>query len=852
MSIAKTGGTFLDSEVMQILEKVAIKRGLITPEPMEKTASAPKPLKATSDVHTDLISLVDSLRERGYEHEASALEDKIYVYKMAKDQYKKLCDEELVDSAHPEGDAEVAPSKEDYGKVETITSAQKKILDKVRKMPTGKLASMAAQMSAILKTAEDVDIDQVKAVLKDTVYQILQTEEVDNVVWGPDLDEWYATDNGEAEHIATMARAPVHDFILKKKEDFGVDPAELLDLIKLQALKYYTQKGPWGDLVENDVIDFKALLSAMFGGKIPLLSLTTAIKEKAKKKEEGAGSGKPARTHGVSADGLKKILRQMRILITDPDTDEDNRSVAEGAEKYLTNLINAVEQSKGLIRLSAVLQKLMPKIDFEGKSIYAIQGVLNRDAQKMQQWLDIIKKKSSRHDVLKKLSQWEPPKSDKKTDDKKPSQQADYLGIKIQQELKVLADAYEKRGGKADYTSQMRDTGAPGYGSQVAEALSYAEKVRQETGAKDLPVIEQQRSAATLANLQKLRAHIESGKGQLGQASSVIGEYIKESGEKIPVAKSDILSAWHFYNWAVENGELPYEDYNGEAAVNLQAFTKVITDVKNNALVQVQNAKDREEKRAKLYFVKAMNHVGTSYYRAAVAAGALKQGPDGKQPETMRVSDLKTTGAPRSSGVGGMGQPGQGGAGPFGMIAVNEAGQLASPVQVQFIDMNSPGSIGAGFPAKDFPPITRYLDLGNSYWWGTDMPETDVLDFYNWETADAQSIAGSMFTSANSWPQHIRNAVGQRLQENAQLIAKNPGIANQLYDEATKMAFYDFLRRLKAKISDVRAKYTDSIENPQVRQKLVPRSNKDAQAWIRTLNAKMDQLQRGGRTRRRY
>ena len=276
MTIAKYAASLGSSEVMRSLERVALKKGMLQlDDPIVKSAAKKEAYEASGDLQADMLKLASGLRKRGYEKEANDLEDKIFNYKRAACEWYDVTGEEgedLIDFAHPDGDVTIGDSE--YGKVETIVSTQKKIRKMLEKTPTGKYAAVqdVARALGLVKEAGMPNLGQVHATLKEVVYAMLITEEVDNVIWG-NQDEWYATDAGEAEHIAIMARSSVHSFIEQKQADFGVDGTELLKLIKQQALKYYTQKGPWGDLVVDDVINFKYLLDSMYSEEgIPLLS----------------------------------------------------------------------------------------------------------------------------------------------------------------------------------------------------------------------------------------------------------------------------------------------------------------------------------------------------------------------------------------------------------------------------------------------------------------------------------------------------------------------------------------------------------------------------------------------------
>lgn len=158
MVIAKNNKNFLDSEIMRSLEKVALKKGLIKADDLEKTASVKEEknkLELTKDLHNNLISLAVGLKDKGYEKEYNNLIDRIFIHKQAEAHLYRVFDEDgedLLDFAHPEGDAQVMPGE--YGMVETLSSAQKKTIDKVNKVPTGKYAAIDPVVSMSLSFGE--------------------------------------------------------------------------------------------------------------------------------------------------------------------------------------------------------------------------------------------------------------------------------------------------------------------------------------------------------------------------------------------------------------------------------------------------------------------------------------------------------------------------------------------------------------------------------------------------------------------------------------------------------------------------------------------------------------------------
>jgi len=149
---------FSDSEVMRELEKQELKKD--DPTKIVKCASQTVEYSPSNDLFQDIVSLARGLRTNGYVKEAESLETKLFIYKTAETHLYKVFEEEgedLINFSHQDGDVEVAPSKEGYGKVETLTSQQKKIHDVVNKKPTGKLAGGnpdGVKKSGLGKTAD--------------------------------------------------------------------------------------------------------------------------------------------------------------------------------------------------------------------------------------------------------------------------------------------------------------------------------------------------------------------------------------------------------------------------------------------------------------------------------------------------------------------------------------------------------------------------------------------------------------------------------------------------------------------------------------------------------------------------
>jgi hypothetical protein len=157
VGIAKKSGSVLESEVYREMERQAVRKGFFKPsdERMVKMASQQvgikKEAKASGDLMVDVAVLAENLRERGFMKRAEELEKKLVLFKQAEVHMYHVHDEEgedVLNWAHREGDVEIVPAQEGRGRVETVQSAAKKILEIVRKQPSGKVSNASLRKSA--------------------------------------------------------------------------------------------------------------------------------------------------------------------------------------------------------------------------------------------------------------------------------------------------------------------------------------------------------------------------------------------------------------------------------------------------------------------------------------------------------------------------------------------------------------------------------------------------------------------------------------------------------------------------------------------------------------------------------
>jgi hypothetical protein len=146
------------SEVYRELERQAVRKGHFKPTEEDQVKLAAQEIKTpkmTGDLVGDIGVLALELRTKGYVKQAEDLEQKLVLYKQAEVHMYNVHDEkgeDVLNFAHKDGDIEIVPAQEERGKVETVQSAAKKILEVVQKQPTGKVGSKTGGMR---KTAQE-------------------------------------------------------------------------------------------------------------------------------------------------------------------------------------------------------------------------------------------------------------------------------------------------------------------------------------------------------------------------------------------------------------------------------------------------------------------------------------------------------------------------------------------------------------------------------------------------------------------------------------------------------------------------------------------------------------------------
>lgn len=152
-----------DSIIGRSYVKIAQEKGWIQEEPLKKEASAPD-FQPTHNLMENILKLCQGLRQSGFGKYAEELESKFVQFKQANCHYDVSGEsgEDLIHAAHPKGSHKLDGVDSDEGVIETVLDQHMKILEKIQKMPHGKLSTAAEVIDAVktILGQEKKSIDQ--------------------------------------------------------------------------------------------------------------------------------------------------------------------------------------------------------------------------------------------------------------------------------------------------------------------------------------------------------------------------------------------------------------------------------------------------------------------------------------------------------------------------------------------------------------------------------------------------------------------------------------------------------------------------------------------------------------------
>lgn len=155
---------FQDSPTMRALEKFAKDKGLIKPEPLQKSAALAKraDLTPSDNLMDNIFKLCAGMRAQGLEKEAAEVETNYLNYKRAQTLYEahKEKGEDVIQFAHPKGSHKLEGVEGDEAVVEDILDKHVKFLQMIEKKPTGKLSNASQVLNAVKVALGDDFLDQ--------------------------------------------------------------------------------------------------------------------------------------------------------------------------------------------------------------------------------------------------------------------------------------------------------------------------------------------------------------------------------------------------------------------------------------------------------------------------------------------------------------------------------------------------------------------------------------------------------------------------------------------------------------------------------------------------------------------
>lgn len=146
---------FISSPVLREFYQTALKKGWVKDE-LEKQAASSE-IKPVGDLDCDVVCLINNLKKRGMNSEASSLEKKFLIYKEAQFDANRLIDNEsknLLELAHA-SNTKIMDTQSGMGEIHTDLDRQRKIIETLNHQPNGNLLRSAAEVLGLIKTSQE-------------------------------------------------------------------------------------------------------------------------------------------------------------------------------------------------------------------------------------------------------------------------------------------------------------------------------------------------------------------------------------------------------------------------------------------------------------------------------------------------------------------------------------------------------------------------------------------------------------------------------------------------------------------------------------------------------------------------
>lgn len=224
---------FQDSPTMRALEKFAKDKGLIKPEPLQKSAALAKraDLTPSDNLMDNIFKLCAGMRAQGLEKEAAEVETNYLNYKRAQTLYEahKEKGEDVIQFAHPKGSHKLEGVEGDEAVVEDILDKHVKFLQMIEKKPTGKLSNASQVLNAVKRALgeDQSEAGRLESQIRNNVNQVISI--LDRVAERAKPEMTAPTDwDWNVNPIKEAANNPTRDNLKSMKSNLNA----LIDRIK--------------------------------------------------------------------------------------------------------------------------------------------------------------------------------------------------------------------------------------------------------------------------------------------------------------------------------------------------------------------------------------------------------------------------------------------------------------------------------------------------------------------------------------------------------------------------------------------------------------------------------------------
>lgn len=320
-----------DSIIGRSYVKIAQEKGWVQEEPLKKEASAPD-FHPTTNLMENILKLCRGLRQSGFDKYAEELESKFVQFKQANCHYDVSGEtgEDLIHAAHPKGSHKLEGVDSDEGTIETVLDQHMKILEKIQKMPHGKLS-----------TASEI-IDAVKVVLAQSHDDVKKK-----------LDSAYANTYAAYE-AATIAGKlnPLTNFELKKRviwlSNIASRPTHEVSLRDLGGAAKYLHE--MQEIVKPGLFMMKGITDPA------VLKTVNAYLDAATK--DFSDAGEMIKKIVVAPTETKSAPAEQYTTINPVDVQSFTNPILKNIEERTQNLIDSLDSYKLLGKVSKNTQAL--------------------------------------------------------------------------------------------------------------------------------------------------------------------------------------------------------------------------------------------------------------------------------------------------------------------------------------------------------------------------------------------------------------------------------------------------------------------------------------------------------------